>query len=117
MYGCGGFTVPDSYSVQQYRLCKGSVEDSSGQKDLSIVLDNLNTSQQCMCVMKTSCMVGCNRKNVDSRLMEVIFFFSSSVAICSSIAGVLCPALGSQRKKDVFHRDSSGFVQSGEEKL
>lgn len=55
------------------------------KKDTGIVLDKLNTSQQCMCVMKTSCMLGCSRKNVDSRLREVHFFviFCYHLLVCS----------------------------------
>lgn len=80
-------TVPGSYPVRQHRLRKGSMENSSAEKDLGIVLGRLGTSQQCVSVMETNCMVGCSGTNVDSRLREVgvvvcLFVFSSSVAIC-----------------------------------
>lgn len=83
----GGFTVPDSYTMQQHRLCKGSMEDSSAEKDLGIVLDKLKTEQQCMCIMKTTCCIIIGR-------ME-------------TAGWGLCPELASLHKKHVAHGEST----------
>ena len=79
--------------MHQYRLGADLLESSSAERDLGVLVDDrLNMSQQCaLAAMKANGILGCIRRNVASRLREVLLTFCPSEAS----SGVLCPILGS----------------------
>ncbi|KAK4824232.1 hypothetical protein QYF61_012206 [Mycteria americana] len=64
-----------------YRLGAGWLESSFAEKDLRLLVDTkLNTSQQCaLATEKDNGILGCIRRNVASRLREVILPLHSAV--------------------------------------
>ncbi|KFV83968.1 hypothetical protein N308_07849, partial [Struthio camelus australis] len=59
--------------MHQDRLGSDLLESSSAEKDLAVLVDKLNMSQQCALVAKkTNGLLGCIRQNVASRSREVI---------------------------------------------
>ena len=90
--------------IHRYRLGAGQLERSSAEKNLAVLMDNrLAMSQQCALVAKkANGILGCTKKNMASRLMELIL---SLLCPGEATSGALGPVLGNKkknRKDEVF---------------
>ena len=90
--------------IHRYRLGAGQLERSSAEKNLAVLMDNrLAMSQQCALVAKkANGILGCTKKNMASRLMELIL---SLLCAGEATSGALGPVWGNKkknRKDEVF---------------
>ncbi|KFV86238.1 hypothetical protein N308_16114, partial [Struthio camelus australis] len=66
--------------MHQYRLGTDLLESSSTKKDLGVLVDKLNMSQQCgLVAKKANGLLGCIRQSIASRSREVILPLSSAL--------------------------------------
>ncbi|KAK4811107.1 hypothetical protein QYF61_016393 [Mycteria americana] len=85
--------------MHQYRLGIDQLESNFIEKDLRVLVDKLDISQQhALAVKATNHIMGCISKSIDSRLRKL--------SVCKATVGILCLVWGSpvqekQRTKSI----------------